>query len=72
LKFWKKICEVKKMSEAFEILSSALNEAIEDAKSSEKKLERREVEIEIPEKKLLRKNNSVYGVQNFQENLLSL
>ena len=60
------------MSEAFEILSAALNEAIEDAKSSEKKLERHEVEIEIPEKKLLRKNNSAYRVQNFQENLQSL
>ena len=60
------------MSEAFEILSAALNEAIEDAKSSEKKLERHEVEIEIPEKIFLKKRDSAYRVQNFQENLLSL
>ena len=60
------------MSEAFEILSAALNEAIEDAKSSEKKLELHEVEIDIPEKKLLIKNNSAYRVQNFQENFQSL
>lgn len=60
------------MSEAFEILSAALNEAIEEAKSSEKKLERHEVEMEIPEKILLRKNTSDYRVRNFQENLLNL
>lgn len=60
------------MSEAFEILSAALNEAIEDAKSSEKKLERCEVEIEIPEKNLLRKNNRTYHAENFQENLQRL
>ena len=47
----KKILAVIKMSEAFEILSAALNEAIEDAKSKNPKLERREVEIEVAEKK---------------------
>lgn len=36
------------MSEAFEILSSAINEAIEEAKNKTNKLERREVELEIP------------------------
>ena len=35
------------MSEAFGILSAALDEAIEDAKSNNPKLERREVKAEI-------------------------
>ena len=35
------------MSEAFEILSAALDEAIEDAKSKNSKLERHEVTAEI-------------------------
>ena len=35
------------MSEAFEILSAALDEAIEDAKSKNPKLERHEVTAEI-------------------------
>ena len=60
------------MSEAFEILSAALNEAIEDAKSSEKKLERREVEIELHEKKLLRRNNRTYHAEKFQENFRNM
>ena len=37
-----------------------------------KKLERHEIEMDIPEKILLRKNASDYRVQNFQENLLNL
>ena len=41
------ICEGIKMSEAFEILSAALDEAIEDAKSKNPKLERHEVTAEI-------------------------
>ena len=42
------------MSEAFEILSTAINEAIEDAKSKNPKLERHEVTAEISTEK--RKN----------------
>ena len=54
------------MSEAFEILSAALNEAIEDAKSKNPKLERREVEIEVAEKNLTRKNISAHRSYNLQ------
>jgi len=57
------------MSEAFEILSEALNEAIEDAKSKNKKLERHEVELEIPEKNLARKNISIHKNYNLQTEL---
>ena len=35
------------MSQAFEILSEAIDEAIEDAKSTDKKLERHEIALEL-------------------------
>lgn len=50
------------MSEAFEILSAALDEAIEDAKSKNPKLERHEVTAKIKTPESRKKFNRVLSV----------
>ena len=52
------ILEIKRM---FEILSAALDEAIEDAKSDNKKLERHEVSLELKTTEM--KSNKTSGLE---------